>query len=57
MHVAYYCKARSSDIAGMDPQKLSVKLVLPFNKLLDSKLDTATNEVLLVHIKFVKLVS
>ena len=41
----------------MDPQKLDVDLVLSFDRFLDDKLNTSTDEVLRVHINFVKLAS
>ena len=57
MHASYYYDAHRNEITEMDPQKLAVNLVLSFDKFLDTKLDTSTDEVLKVNINFVRLVS
>ena len=57
MHASIYYKAHSTTIATMDPTKLALKLVLSFNEFLDKKIETSTDEVLIVNINFVRLVS
>ena len=57
MHASSYYEVNRKQIAEMDPQKLAVDLALSFDKFLDSKLETSTDEVLRVNINFVRLVS
>ena len=57
MHALYYLKDNGDVITSMDPQKLAVELVLSFNAFLDHKIETSTDEVLIVNINFARLVS
>ena len=57
MHALCYFKARGNVIMTLDPQKLDVDLVLSFNAFLDHKIETSTDEVLIVNINFARLVS
>ena len=57
MHASSYYEVNRKQIAEMDPQKLAVDLALSFDKVLDNKLETSTDEVLRVNINFVRLVS
>ena len=57
MHALCYFKAHDNAIMTMDPQNLAVDLVLVFNAFLDHKIETSTDELLIVNINFVRLVS
>ena len=58
MHASSYYKDDNFDgIDGVDPQRIALNIVVSFEVFLDEKLKTSTDEVLLVLINFVKLVS
>lgn len=56
-HASSYYEVHRNAIIHMDPKILAVKLVRSFDKLLDNKLYTSTDEVLKVNSNFVRLVS
>ena len=57
MHAEYYYDYQKNNIHTMDPQILAVDMVMSFEKYLDNKMLTSTDEVLLLNISFVKLVT
>ena len=57
MHAESYFELHKHEIHIMDPQFLAVDMVIAFDAFLEMKLETSTDEVLLMNISFAKLVT